>query len=145
VRQNTQLDLQSLLLGYLQGRGTLTCLACSMALNLTQKFQEVSKSQDVIGWDNFAVGMVSIKILRIQSSHLTEINLSFHAMRWISGVITQLLQVMHTQWIYQCVLVHNRATGTLISTHKEDLQKEIEYQLTLGPDTLADEDRFLLQ
>jgi hypothetical protein len=32
----------------------------------------------------------------------------------------------------------------LISTHKEDLMKEIEYQLTLGPNTLAEEDRFLL-
>jgi hypothetical protein len=51
----------------------------------------------------------------------------------------------HTQWIYQCVLVHDRTTGTLISTHKEDLLKEIEYQFTLGPDTLADEDRFLLE
>jgi hypothetical protein len=33
----------------------------------------------------------------------------------------------------------------LISTHKEDLLKEIEYQLTLGPNTLREEDRFLLE
>ncbi len=66
-------------------------------------------------------------------------------MRWITGFITQLLQVTHTQWIYRCVPVHDRTTGTLISTHKEDLIKEIEYQLTLGPNTLAEEDRFLLK
>jgi hypothetical protein len=31
----------------------------------------------------------------------------------------------------------------LILTHKEDLLKEIKYQLTLGPNTLAEDDRFL--
>jgi hypothetical protein len=33
----------------------------------------------------------------------------------------------------------------LISTHKEDLLKEIKYQLTLGPNILTEEDRFLLE
>ncbi len=98
--QNTQPDFQSCLLRYLQGRGTLTCSECSTALNLPQIFQDFVKSQDVIGWDNFAVGMVSIKLLWIQSSHSTESNLSFHPTRWISGFITQFLQVTHTQWIY---------------------------------------------
>ncbi len=43
------------------------------------------------------------------------------------------------------MLVHNRTTGVLITTHKADLLKEIEHQLSLGPDDLADEDRFLLE
>jgi hypothetical protein len=51
---------------------------------------------------------------------------------------------MNTQWIYPCVLVYDRTTGTLILTNKEDPLKEIKYQLTLGPNTLAEEDRFLL-
>ena len=60
-------------------------------------------------------------------------------------MITQLLQVTHSQWIYRCVLVHDRTTGTLISSHKEGLLKEIEHQLTLDPEGLSDEDRFLLE
>jgi hypothetical protein len=43
------------------------------------------------------------------------------------------------------MLVHNRTTGVLISTHKADLLKEIEHQLSLGPDDLAKKDRFLLE
>ncbi len=66
-------------------------------------------------------------------------------MRWILGLITQLLQVVHTQRIYQCILDHNRYTGTLILQHKEELIKEIEHQLTLGKDSLVEEDRFLLE
>jgi hypothetical protein len=58
-------------------------------------------------------------------------------------VITQLLQVPHSQWIYRCILVHDRTTGTLISSHKANLFKEIDHQLTLGPKDLSEEDRFL--
>jgi hypothetical protein len=61
------------------------------------------------------------------------------------GVITQLLQVIHTQWIYQCILVHDRTTGTLISAHKDEILIEIEHQLSLGSEGLAEEDRFLLE
>ncbi len=60
-------------------------------------------------------------------------------------MITQLLQVTHTQWIYRCVLVHDRSTGTLILAHKEELLKEIEHQLNLGPDGLDEQDCFLLE
>jgi hypothetical protein len=52
---------------------------------------------------------------------------------------------MHSQWIYRCILVHNQNTGTLISAHKEDLLKEINCQLMLGSEDLADENRFLLE
>jgi hypothetical protein len=43
------------------------------------------------------------------------------------------------------MLVHDRTTGVLISMHKADLHKEIKHQLSLGPDDLAKEDRFLLE
>ena len=33
----------------------------------------------------------------------------------------------------------------LISAHKEKLLKEIEHQLSLGPESLIEEDRFLLE
>jgi hypothetical protein len=52
--------------------------------------------------------------------------------------------VTHYQWIYRCVLVHDRTTGTLISAHKDKLLKEINHQL-VGPEGLAEDDRFLLE
>jgi hypothetical protein len=36
-------------------------------------------------------------------------------------------------------------TGTLISAHKEELLKEVENQLNIGPDGLNEQDRFLLE
>ena len=91
------------------------------------------------------MGMVSSKLLPIQSAYLHQCNFSHQAASWMSGVITQLLQVTHSQWIYRCVLVHDRTTRTIISSHKEELLKEIEHQLTLGPEGLSEEDRFLLE
>ena len=61
------------------------------------------------------------------------------------NLITQLLQVTHTQWIYRCMLAHDRTAGVLITAHKADLLKEIKDQLSLGPDDLAKEDWFLLE
>jgi hypothetical protein len=144
-KNNTHPDVQSLLLRYLRSRGSTTCSECSEELDLPHIIQEFSVSQDIIGWDRIVMGMVSSKLLPIQSAYFLQCNFSYQAESWISGVITQLLQVTHSQWIYKCVLVHDCTTGTLISSHKAKLLKEIDHQLTLGPEGLSEEDRFLLE
>jgi hypothetical protein len=130
---------------YLRGRGTASCLECATDLKLPPAYREYAASKDVIGWDGFAMGMVSSKLLPLQSTIAHNGKLSSNATWWISGFITQLLQVTHTQWIYCCVLVHDRTTGILISMHKEELLKEIKHQLLLGADRLDEQDRFLLE
>jgi hypothetical protein len=61
----TQPDLQSLLLMYLCGCGTMTCVECSLSLQLPYAYQKFATSQDIIGWDKFVMGMVSTKLLPI--------------------------------------------------------------------------------
>jgi hypothetical protein len=142
---DTNSNVKELLLAYLRGRGTNTCLECACNLDLPPMFREYASAQDIIGWDHFVMGMVSHKLLPIQSAHFHTAGKSYRATGWIAGLITQLLQVTHTQWIYRCMLVHDRTTGVLISAHKADVLKEIENQLSLGPNDLAEEDRFLLE
>jgi hypothetical protein len=91
------------------------------------------------------MGMLSSKLAAVQSVYLLQHHSTRPVSKWLSGLITQLLQVTHCQWIYRCVLVHDRSTGTLISAHKEEMLKEIEHQLDLGEEGLAEEDRFLLE
>jgi hypothetical protein len=143
--QHTHSNLTHLLVRYLWGRGTASCLECATDLNLPPAYRKYAASQDIIGWDGFATGMVSSKLLPLQSAIAHNSKLSSNATRWTSGFITQLLQVTHTQWIYHCVLVHDRTTGILISTHKEELLKEIKHQLLLGAVGLNKQDRFLLE
>ncbi len=142
---NTHLDIQNLLLQYLRGQGTISCLDCATALDRPPIMQRLGISQDIIGWDHFVMGVVSKQIAEIQSAYLLWNNSLRPASSWIAWLITQLLQVRHTQWIYRCILVHDQNTGTLISAHKEVLLKEIEHQLALGPDGLMEEDNFLLE
>jgi hypothetical protein len=114
LAQDTHPNLVQLLKEYMQGRGETMCLKCSIILNLPPIYQDFAASQDIIGCDGFVMGMVSHKLLPLQSAISLNSKLSSNATRWISGLITHLLQVTHTQWIYQCVLVHDRTTGTLI-------------------------------
>jgi hypothetical protein len=129
----THPDVKLLLLQYLCGCGSITCVECSDDLNLPPIFQENAISQDVIVWDKFVMGLISNKLLAIQSTHFHTTGKSYHATRWIAGLITQLLQVAHMQWIYRCMLVHAHTTEVLILAHKAKLLKEIEHQLALGP------------
>jgi hypothetical protein len=142
---NTHGDVKILLLRYLHWRGSISCVECSDKFELPPIVREFAFLQDIIGWDNFAMGMISTKLLAIQSVHHHTNGESPCTTRWITGLITQLLQVTHMQWIYRCVLVHDPTTGTLILGHKAELLKEIEHQLTLGLEGLAEEDRFLLE
>jgi hypothetical protein len=142
---NTHPFTRNLLLWYLHSRGSISCLDCAPALDLPPIMQRLAISQDIIGWDHFVMGMVSKQIAEIQSAYLLQSNSLQPASSWIAGLITQLLQVTHAQWIYRCVLVHDRNTGTLISAHKEDLLKEIEHQLAMCRDELTEEDKILLK
>jgi hypothetical protein len=132
----THPDVKLLLLQYLRRRSLITCVECSDDLNLPPIFQEYAISQDVIGWDKFVMGMISNKLIAIQSTHFHTTRKSYCATRWIRGLITQLLQVAHMQWIYRCVLVHHRTTEVLILANKAKLLKEIEHQLAHGPEGL---------
>ena len=134
-----------MLLRYTRGRGSVTCLECAIALDLPPILHNLARSQDVIGWDLYMMGMLSTQLAVIQSAYLLTHQSTRPVSKWMSGLITQLLQATHCQWIYRCVLVHDRSTGTLVSAHKEDMLKEIEHQLVLGNEGLAEEDKFLLE
>jgi hypothetical protein len=67
------------------------------------------------------VGMISAKLLCIQDLYLQVRGLVWSTERWATGLITQLLQVTHGQWIYRCVLVHDRTFVTLVNQHKAEL------------------------
>jgi hypothetical protein len=107
--------------------------------------QGLARSQDIIGWDLFMMGMVLRKTAEVQSTHFLQHHHSRPVSKWISGIITQLLQITHSQWIYRCILVHNRSTGTLVLAHKEELMKEIAHQLEMGDERLGENDKFLLE
>ncbi len=89
--------------------------------------------------------MISTKLLGIQDSYLRVRCSAWSSEKWATGLITQLLHVTHGQWIYRCVLVHDRTTGTLVNQHKAMLLEEITKQLSMGVESLMEDDKFLLE
>jgi hypothetical protein len=71
--------------------------------------------------------------------------LRFSAKKWGVGLVTKLLEVTHSQWLYRNIQVHDKIAGTLVTLRKEELQLEIEQQQELGTAGLLDEDCHLAE
>jgi hypothetical protein len=143
TENETHPGLVSVISDYAQGQGKTSCIKCAEDLPLI--VQEFAILQDKIGWGNFMVGMISTKLLGIQDSYLRVRGSAWSLERWATGLITQLLQVTHRQWIYRCILVHDRTIITLINQHKAKLLEEITKQLLMGAESLMEDDKFLLE
>ncbi len=139
----THPDLVLVILEYAQGQGEVSCVEC--AGKLPSIIREFAFLQDRIRWGNFMVGMISTKLLCIQDSYLQVRGSARLSERWATGLITQLLQVTHGQWIYRCILVHDCTSSTLVNLHKAELLEEITKQLSMGAESLIEDDKFLLE
>ncbi len=93
----THPDMQSLILEYTRGRRQVTCLAYAISLELPPFMHELARSQDVIGWDHFMMGMLSTHMANVQSAYLLQHHHARPVSKWILGLITQLLQVTYFQ------------------------------------------------
>jgi hypothetical protein len=65
--------------------------------------------------------------------------------KWTSGLISQLLEITHGQWIYWKYIVHYPVLGTFVTAWKEELLLEIERQKELGNAGLLEEDKYLAE
>ncbi len=90
-------------------------------------------------------GMISKNIELLQQEYATVYGMKLLLSAWSRGLITKLLEVTHGQCIYRNPLVHDRMAGILATQKKEELHAAIEAQQELGPEGLAEEDKFLLE
>jgi hypothetical protein len=60
-------------------------------------------------------------------------------------MIMRLLELTHSLWIYRNIVVHDSMTGTHPLRRKEALQLEVERQLALGGEGLAEGDKWMLE
>ena len=64
---------------------------------------------------------------------------------WLKGFFNKLLAMTHSQWLFRCIIKHHRTKGTLVLARTEELLKEIERQLDMGVDAIANEDWWMLE
>jgi hypothetical protein len=64
---------------------------------------------------------------------------------WTKQFITKILQIMHLQWIYQNILLHDNCQGYLHKKKSQELMKEMESLVGLAPEKVPESSRFLLK
>ena len=139
---HTDPELAPLITEYLRGRGRTKFERLS---DVPRYLKGLARTQDAIGWRNFTEGKLSKTFRRVQESYLAESDTSLTVDSWLKGFVGKLLEMTHAQWIFRCVSKHHRTKGSLVIAAKKELVKEIERQLDMGVDAIANEDRWMLE
>ncbi len=90
-------------------------------------------------------GMVPKEMREIQEMFEAVEGTTISMTNWATGVIIKLLEVVHGQWLYRCIQIHDKTWGTLATAKKEELQREIEEQMEQGWSDLLEEDQYLAE
>jgi hypothetical protein len=107
--------------------------------------QKLADSMDLIGWRRFMEGMILKEAVEIQSKAEDGGRFKMTVANWSTGLVTKLLEVTHGKWLYQNVHVHDIFTGERVWMQKEEICRELEYQISLGGEELEEEDQYLLE
>ena len=75
---------------------------------MSHQFRALVNSQELIGWRDFTEGYISTHFYEIQSFHLTMSSSYLNGEDWTKQFISKLLQIIHSQWIYQTISLHVR-------------------------------------
>jgi hypothetical protein len=113
--------------------------------NVSPEIQRFAFSQDMIGWDNFMVGMISHHIRSIQYPHLLSAPTLLMVDDWMTQFIGKLLHITHGQWIYRNISKYHESIGHIRKTERRESLLEIDRLMHLRPEELPEESKFLLE
>jgi hypothetical protein len=64
---------------------------------------------------------------------------------WMKKFIDQLIHIVHGQWIYRNISKHHDTLGSIRKTERRQLLLEIDRLMTLTPEDVPEESKFLLE
>jgi hypothetical protein len=108
-----------------------------------ERYSKMAKEQDEIGWRRFLEGMIGSEFRKRQQEYYISIGLTKSGIWWAQNMVIKLLEITHGQWIYRNIQVHDKMTGLLATTRKEEIQSEIEAQQEIGFEGFLKEDAYL--
>ncbi len=94
---------------------------------MSPKLKALAESQDRIGWRKFTEGHISTHFYEMQTFHLAMSSslLLLNGADWTKHIITKILQITHSQWIYRNISLHDKHQGYLHNKKAEELMKEM--------------------
>jgi hypothetical protein len=140
---NTNPAIRECIYHYLMEWGATGMAEVCDQMGYGTKYKRMAKGQDEIGWRRFLEGMIHSNFHRLQHAHYLACGLRKTGKWWAQQLIIKLLEITHGQWIYRNIQVHDRVTGLLATTRKEEIQMEIEAQQEFAFKGFLEEDAYL--
>jgi hypothetical protein len=139
---NTEPELGYWLVKYIRGRGSLQFAELG---EFSDDLATAARSQDAIGWRNMMEGRVSKHFYRIQRRHLSTAESRLNGDDWMKGLITRLLHISHSQWLFRNFTLHDMQCGYKRMKDKAEVQLRIAELSNTDPERIPDHSKFLLE
>jgi hypothetical protein len=88
------------------------------AINLPDDYQQFAYSQDMIGWDNFMLGMISTHLQPIQYNYLLGSASMLTVDDWMKKFNDHLIHIVHGQWISHNISKYHETLGSIWKTER---------------------------
>ena len=106
---------------------------------------EAAKMQDRIGWLELMQGKLAIQLVRIQEGYCAANNNGLDGKSWSTNIITQLLEMSHSQWLYRNFSLHHHTQGYLHRLEETNLRKTARELRELRPEAVPATSQYLLE
>lgn len=108
---------------HLKPRGRKSWQQCTLASQL-KEFYIIDKN--IIGWDTFVQGTISQQFRDIVWVQLLLSHIVVTADEWKKKLISSLMNLVHTQWLYHIAMLHERVEEDKTRLDQERLLERIE-------------------
>jgi hypothetical protein len=112
---------------------------------MSPHFKALTASQDLIGWRDFTEGHISTHFYAIHTFHLAMSSSYLNGEDWTKQFISKLLQIMHSQWIFQNISLHNKTHGYIRNKKGKEIIQQINVLLEVAPEEVPEDSQFLLE
>ena len=142
LNNNTDSELAYWLIKYIHGRGKLKFAELG---SFSHNLKVAAVSQDGIGWRNLMEGRISKEFYAIQCLHLSNSTSRINGDDWMKGLITRLIHISHSQWLFRNFTLHDTQCGYKRLKDKEAVQLQITELSQTDPERIPENSRFLLE
>ena len=112
---------------------------------MSPRMKALVQSQDMIGCRNFIEGHISTHFYEIQNFHLAMSSSFVNTADWAKQFISKILHVLHSQWIFCNISLHDKINGYPHKKKTEEIALELELLSGIALEDVPAESRFLLE
>ena len=99
----------------------------------------------MIGYRNFMEEHILTHFYEIQNFHLAMSSSFLNGADWAKQFISKILHVMHSQWIFCNISLHDKINGYLHKKKSEEIALKLELLAEIAPEDVPAESQFLLE